>query len=66
MAPTSGNISAQPYSSTAIPPMWFAILPGLVRKRGRAASGRRDIGQLLLQRRKAEHGPLLVPAKRQT
>src|SRR5215813_3335530 len=66
MAPTGGNISARPYSGTAMPPMWFATVPALVRKRGRVASGRSDIGQLLLRGDKAEHGPLLVPAKRQT
>ena len=68
MAPTGGNISARPYSGTAMPPTWFATVPALARKRGRVASGRSDIGQLLLRSGsgKAEHGPLLVPAKRQT
>src|SRR6516225_5985424 len=68
MAPTGGNISARPYSGTAMPPMWFATVPALARKRGRVASGRSDIGQLLLRSDagKAEYGPLLVPAKRQT
>ena len=68
MAPTGGNISARRYSGTAMPPMWFATVPALARKRGRVASGRSDIGELLLRSGsgKAEHGPLLVPAKRQT
>ena len=48
--------------------MWFGTVPALARKRGRVASGRSDIGELLLRSDsgKAEHGPLLVPAKRQT
>jgi hypothetical protein len=51
-----------------MPPMWFAIVPALARKRGRVASGRSDIGELLLRgdSSKAEHGPLLAPAKWQT
>src|SRR6516162_2853512 len=68
MAPTGGNISPRPNFSTAMPPMWFETVPALVRNRGRVASWRSDIGQLLLRSGsgKAEHGPLLVPAKRQT
>jgi hypothetical protein len=51
-----------------MPPMWFATVPAVARKRGQVASGRSDIGQLLLRNGsgKAEHGPLLVPAKWQT
>jgi hypothetical protein len=33
-------------NSTAMPPMWFATVPALARKRGRVASGRGDIGEL--------------------
>jgi hypothetical protein len=39
----------RPYSSTAMPPMRFATVPALARKRGRVASGRSDIGELLLR-----------------
>ena len=46
MAPTGGNISVGPYSSTAVLPMWFATVPVLARKRGPVASGRNDIGEL--------------------
>jgi hypothetical protein len=46
MAPTGGNISVGPYSSTAVLPMWFATVPALARKRGPVASGRNDIGEL--------------------
>jgi hypothetical protein len=46
MAPTGGNISVGPYSSTAGLPMWFATVPALARKRGPVASGRNDIDEL--------------------
>ena len=42
---TGGNISVGPYSSTAVPPMRFAAVPALDRKRGQVASGRSDIGE---------------------
>src|SRR5262249_7075934 len=50
IGPTGGNISVGRYFSTAVPSMWFATVPALARQRGRVASGRRDIGELLVQR----------------
>jgi hypothetical protein len=66
-APTGGNISVGPYSSTAVPLRWLAKMP----RRSRQSwvySALKVRGSLKfgLGSSKAEHGPLIVPGKRKT
>src|SRR5580700_3588303 len=66
-APTGGNISVGPYSSTAVPLRWVAKMP----RRSRQSwvySALKVRGSLKfgLGSSKAEHGPLIVPGKRKT
>jgi hypothetical protein len=70
IAPTGGNISAGPYSSTAVPvtvvgenTMPVPTKSGLLR--GQRAVDR-QISEFGSGSSKAEHDPLIVPGKRQT
>jgi hypothetical protein len=67
IAPTGGNISVGPYSSTAVPLMGPARMPRRSQQ-SRAFSGLdvRWIFKFGSGSTKAEHGPLIVPGKRKT
>jgi hypothetical protein len=66
-APTGGNISVGPYSSTAVPLRWSTKMPRRSRQSWVFSAVERawvfEFGSGLS---KAEHDPLIVPGKRQT
>src|ERR1700730_3931493 len=66
-APTCGNISVGPYSSTAVPLMWSGEDPTPIpTKSGLPRFNVRQIFEFGSGSGKAEHGALIVPSERQT